>query len=660
MEIRTYLGILKTRLWLIILCLGLAVGTSYYYTSQLTPSFSATVKLAIDPNAKVQLFPFMGQGGAVMSSYRDPLTSLAASYQEYLHSQNFTTLAVQRLNLSMDPGLLAGMVSTSLVDNTTFLHLRVSSADPKEAQRIANGVVNLMLEQLDEKANSGPQAEIRQLVEYYRPKIESLRVQRDRIENDMTISIKDKLPLLNSIDAQLTPMEDLYLKLRTATGEIVPANEIPLMGKIGVESALRPNAEAMIVMDWANIPTMPDSSITMKMMLFAALAAMALGVGLVFLFEYMDDRVKTPRHLRDALGVGPLAVIGKIPNRGKRGLGIPIPFRRRRPRDRSALPNRYSRKLVTALDPLHPDAEAFRLARTIVLAGESQISRSILVTSAGPGEGKSLTLGNLATAIAQAGRRVIAVDADVRKPSLHRVFGLSNEAGFCAALAGEGGVTKWLQKTAIENLRVLTAGVPRSSVADVLSSSRLTEVISQLKACADVVIVDSPALSAASEGLLLASKLDAVLLIADASHTTTSAVIAARNGLNQMGADLLGVILTRSSEKKKGYYRARIERISKIPRLGECLIKCDALTADQLQSALEHQEELASKGQRRRLGEVLVDLGYVSTEKIDEATVYQHFHSNGNGKASGALARQSPGAAPEGRDGRSKSDPIRN
>ncbi|MDP2662328.1 MAG: polysaccharide biosynthesis tyrosine autokinase, partial [Dehalococcoidia bacterium] len=490
-----------------------------------------------------------------------------------------------------------------------------------------NGVVTLILDQLDEKESTGPKAEIQRLIGYYRPKVDSLRQQRDSVESDPAIPSRDKMQLLATLDSRLTPMEELYLKLTASLTDPSSAGTIAIPGLSQLPN-VSVNADAVQIMDWAELPTDPVSGGELRILAMAVFSALLVGVGLAFLMEYMDERVKTPRRLEQALGLAPMAVIGTIPSRGPRqgdqqfaGL-YPSSNSMSNGSGNHASSRRLNAKLVAASNPLHPTAEDFRFARTMVLQrGSAAASQVLLVTSWGSGEGKSTTLANLAVTLAQGGQRVVVVDADLRRPTLHRLFDVSNEAGLSAVLAGEGNADRWLQSTPIDNLRILTAGLPKHSPADMLSSPLLAKVLEELKGYAQTVLIDAPALSVAADALQVARGVDGVLLVADSRKTTSSALTEAKVRLELVGANLRGVILTRFSEKRdKRYYRASAHKRALTPRLGEYLIKSNLLTADQLQEALKRQGEMASQGTRKRIGEVLVEEGYITSEALAEAS----------------------------------------
>jgi capsular exopolysaccharide synthesis family protein len=202
--------------------------------------------------------------------------------------------------------------------------------------------------------------------------------------------------------------------------------------------------------------------------------------------------------------------------------------------------------LVTIVDPRSPISEAYRTLRTnLDFASLDQALKSIAVTSAGVGEGKSTTLANLAVVSAQAGRKVILVDADLRRPTLHQVFGLSNEAGLTTMIMDEVAFsTPPLQATGVEGLSVLTSGPQPPNPAELLGSRRMAEVIAALAEWGDQVFFDTPPVVAVTDAAVLATKVDGVLLIISAGKTRREYARTAVQRLEQINARLVGTVLT--------------------------------------------------------------------------------------------------------------------
>ncbi len=212
-----------------------------------------------------------------------------------------------------------------------------------------------------------------------------------------------------------------------------------------------------------------------------------------------------------------------------------------------------SNGLVAARSPQSQAAEAYRTLRTnIQFSSLDRDLRTLLVTSAGPSEGKSTVLANLAITIAESGRRVIAADCDLRRPGLHRLFGLRETPGLTTMLL-EGDADPPLQTTAVPHLRVLASGPLPPNPAELLASERMAGVISRLAEHADLVLFDSPPVAAVSDAAVLAARVDGVLLVVDAGRTRRDTARQAKEQLERVGARLLGVVLN-NVKPERGLY----------------------------------------------------------------------------------------------------------
>jgi capsular exopolysaccharide synthesis family protein len=203
-------------------------------------------------------------------------------------------------------------------------------------------------------------------------------------------------------------------------------------------------------------------------------------------------------------------------------------------------------QLVTVSEPRSPISEAYRTLRTnLDFANLDQTLKTLVVTSAGVGEGKSTTLANLAVVSAEAGRKVILVDADLRRPTLHQVFGLENEQGLTTVMMDESSLASPpLQETGIAGLSVLTSGPLPPNPADLMGSRRMEEVIAALAEQADQVFFDTPPVVAVTDAAVLATKVDGVLLVISASKTRRDYARTAVQRLEQINARLVGTVLT--------------------------------------------------------------------------------------------------------------------
>jgi non-specific protein-tyrosine kinase len=200
--------------------------------------------------------------------------------------------------------------------------------------------------------------------------------------------------------------------------------------------------------------------------------------------------------------------------------------------------------LVTITDPRSPVSEAYRALRTnLSFYNLDKPLRTLVVTSPAGGEGKSTTIANLAVVMAQSGRRTILVDCDLRRPSLHELFGLSLEPGLTNLVLEEMGEPP-LQKTAIDNLRLLSGGTKPPNPADMLGASRMDQIIAQLADRADFVLFDAPPVLAAADAAILGVKVDGVLLVIQAGKTRRDHSERAREMLEKARVRIVGATLT--------------------------------------------------------------------------------------------------------------------
>jgi len=203
-----------------------------------------------------------------------------------------------------------------------------------------------------------------------------------------------------------------------------------------------------------------------------------------------------------------------------------------------------SQSLVTATHPRSPVSEAFRTLRTnIQFSSLERPIRTLLVTSTSAEEGKSTTLANLAVTFAEGGTRVIVVDADLRRPALHTLFGVPNNAGLTSLFIQENQPIP-LVDTAIPNLRILPSGALPPNPSELLGSPKMDAIVEELKAQAEYVLFDCPPIVAVTDAAVLARKVDGVLLVVSAGRTKRDHAANAKSLLEKVNANILGVVLT--------------------------------------------------------------------------------------------------------------------
>lgn len=201
--------------------------------------------------------------------------------------------------------------------------------------------------------------------------------------------------------------------------------------------------------------------------------------------------------------------------------------------------------LITVSNPRSPISEAYRTLRTnLEFSSLDKPIRSMVVTSASPEEGKSTTLANLAVVIAQAGKKVILVDCDLRRPSLHQIFDARTTPGFTDMMRDDALMSKPpLQETGVPNLWLLPSGTIPPNPAELLASRRMGEVIAALQQHAEIILFDAPPVIAVTDAAVLSTKVDAVLLVISAGKTKREHAKKAKTLLDKVNARLIGAVL---------------------------------------------------------------------------------------------------------------------
>jgi capsular exopolysaccharide synthesis family protein len=255
-------------------------------------------------------------------------------------------------------------------------------------------------------------------------------------------------------------------------------------------------------------------------LLYGGLLSLLLSTGIVILLDSVDNAIRTPQDAEQVMG---LPICGQIPKQ--------LPDPQRAPR-------------IAALDPLSPVSESYRLLRTdLLFTAMDHPFQSLMVATSKPGQGATTTVCNLAITLAQSAKRVVLIDADLRRPKLHTIFHLSNEVGLTSVLNGESSVEEAIQPTDIPNLLVLTAGPLAVNPSELLQSLQMHQLHEHLKGASDFVLIDTPSAVAFSDAYILAAMVDATLLVVRANDIPRGSENYVKNKLVQAKANLIGVVL---------------------------------------------------------------------------------------------------------------------
>lgn len=509
MELRQYLRIVWKWLWLMVLSTGIALGVSYYAASHQPKIYQATAKLLVGQSLQ-----------NTNPNSQDLFTSqqLALTYIQIAQTSPVLQSVSDALGLGMPPEQLNGMFNVSIVQGSQIIEVRVVDTDPARAQALANEMAHQLTLQGPagaEKDASKQREFIQQQVDDLQKKIQEAQVQIADLRKSLSVTasareIADNQQKIGSLQGQITQWQQVYA------------------GLLGFLAPRSPNYLA--VLEPASLPTYPIGPNVSQMLMIAGAIGLFLGLGGALLIEYLDDKIKTPEDISELLQLPTLGSIARMPGG-------------------------YDKRLITAIAPRSPISEAYRVIRTnIEYASLDKPIKSILVTSGGPYEGKSITAANLAIAMALFGQRTILVDADFRRPTQHRLFNLTNDLGLTNALIAQSDLDRFIRPTQVENLRVLTSGLSLPNPAEVLASERMRALVAQLKSEADIIVFDTPPCLPVADPAILARLTDGTILIVDTIRTRRDAAIRAKGIMEKAGSTLLGVVLNRFSPQSSGGY----------------------------------------------------------------------------------------------------------
>ena len=315
--------------------------------------------------------------------------------------------------------------------------------------------------------------------------------------------------------------------------------------------ASKPNNISIV--DYALAPDGPIGPNRTRTVLIALFLSLGLGVGLALLLEYLDDTVHSTDEVERLLHLPALAVIPSALGNGRRRLlGGPGALQKR-----NGHPSENP-ELLMNVDSRSPLAESYRHLRTsVLLSTAGRAPRSLLVTSSLPGEGKTTTAVNTAISLAQTGASVVIIDADMRRPRLRSIFGLTNGAGLSSILSSdltEAEMLALITKEEVTGLHLLTAGPIPPNPAELLGSDQMRRLLATLQTHFNHVVVDSPPVSSFTDGVLISTMVDGVLLVVHGGKSSRHVVKRSRQLLQDVGAKIFGVVLNNVNLQSHDYY----------------------------------------------------------------------------------------------------------
>lgn len=497
-DIRVILGVLWRRKWSILLIVAITTGSALFFSYRRTPIYSSTAEIQVTPLTASQILT------------TNPYWTLANMDNEIHVVQSAAVGSLANKTLGGAAG--TGTLSVQVPANTQILQITYSHPDPETARDGAQAFANAYLTYRTRVAADAYTA-ARQAIQ---GQIDDLRGDLERAQSALDAApagSSDATVAANEVDQISSQIAGLNTQVAQLTApDITPGTMI------------QP----------AEVPTAPSSPNHRQDVALGFVAGLVLGIGFAFLRERMDDRIHGRTELEAALGAPVLAVVPKIPGWRKRS----------------------QTRLVATSAPGTPSSEAYRSLRTNLqfISREGSV-RLIAVTSPQAGEGKTTTVANLAATLAQTGKRVIALSADLRKPRLHRFFGLTNDDGLSTMLAGQAQLADVAKRVeGLESLRVVTSGPIPPNPAELLSSDAMEELLRMLRSTADYVVIDTAPALIVTDAMIVAPRVDGVLVVVDADVTTAGAASHAVEQLDQVGAKVLGSVLNGFDASKARYY----------------------------------------------------------------------------------------------------------
>ena len=508
MELRQYLKSVLRWWWLVILCTCIAGGASYYVSSQQTRIYQTTTTLLVGQ---------VTQQANPNSQDFFTVERLAESYAQMANREPILKGAVDSLGLQMNWQGLRGRVYAYSVPQTQLMGISVQDSSPERAVAIADEIAYQLILQ----SPSSPENRAREeRSEFVLGQLDDLET---RINTAKARVSELEIELVSAFSAR--QIQDLQTEIANLESLINnwQANYSDLLSFL--EGGNSPNY--LTIIESAQLPTSPVSpNVTMNVLLAAAVG-FALALGAALLLEYIDDTIKSTDDLSISLGLTTLGSVNRIDGR------------------------EYKDKLITSQDPFSPVSESYRMLRTnLQFMTIDQSIQSMMITSPNPGEGKSVTAANLGVIMAQADLKTVIIDADLRRPTLHKAFRVSNLEGLTDLLRlAKADVRDQLKDTGIENLQVITSGPLPPNPSEMLSSQRMVDLMQQLKEMADVVIFDSPPVLAVTDAAVLSSRVDGVILVTLAKRTRRNAARQAMERLQHVGGNVLGSVLNQVSRR---------------------------------------------------------------------------------------------------------------
>lgn len=618
LSLSDYWRILRKRLYVVVGTLAVIVATTAFYLQRQTPVYQAEAKIKLEQSQAISA----GLFGGFQSYQENPIVTESrviesrSIAEEVVRQQHPTLAKTDPAQFQSSVDHVQGRIRAEPISETNIVRIVTTAGKAHEAAEIANlaaeAYISFNLKEKNKQART-----VREFVESQLAQTETrlneseeqLRRMRETgtatgIANvlqsrilDLQTQLANLLPKLTEAHPDIIRLREQLLKLEAQLREL-PAGELEfsrltrevqanekaygtLRGRL--EEARIAEAEKIAnasIIERAPVPGAPIHPRKRLGIAIGGLLGLLVGCILAFVVETLDTSIGTIEDVEALLGVPVLAV---IPNVGREERFGPYRSIRRRlmrwaPQRLKPTPHENKMALHSHTDPHSVASEAYRILRTNIKFSPER--KMVLVTSAGPGEGKSTVTSNLGIVTAQTGARTALIGADLRRPELDRIFGLQREGGLTEVLSGEVpleramrglsdfilgkfGYDEAVKSPYLANLFLLTPGRLPDNPVEQVGSKVMQELLSRLRSQYDVVLVDSPPLLPVADSLMLAPSTDGVVLVYEVGRISRAALLRAKTQLESVGAKLLGVVLNhvrpevQTQPRDYYYYRQR-------------------------------------------------------------------------------------------------------
>lgn len=530
-------------------------------TSRYTDTSSWLDRSTRELKSKVQ------QAEQALADYTQRNGIFSIEGKESLTTEKLTTLHGQAVRAETDRMLKQSLYED--VQKGRVAQLPEAFADAKTRELMAE-LGKLRVESAELSIRFGPEnprvAEVRSKMKSLEDQINEARgTLSDKLKADYERAIRDERSIKSALDRAKSEavqqnqaaIQFSILKQDVDTAKSLYTDFLQKTKQADLELAEQPNN--LRVIEPAETPTSPVGPMRFRTILIGLMVSLIAGMGLAFFLEYLDNTVKSVEDIGRIAQLPTLAVIPSISTisqraalQGKRKTEHVARITTGIDQAGQAETNKLT-KMVT-LDQLSSVVEAYRMLRTsVLLSAAGNPPKTILFTSGQPGEGKTTTAINTAISLSQLGCSVLLIDADLRRPTVHRVFKMNQTQGLSTWLSRQVEIDSLIHKLWVPNLSILPCGPIPPNPAELISSERMKEALRVLSQKYDHILIDSPPLTNVTDPVILSTMVDGVILVVQAGRSTRDIVRRARHELSSVGAKIFGVVLNNLDIKREGY-----------------------------------------------------------------------------------------------------------